>query len=183
MVILTLIATVTAWELLQEESAYAPGGDLNRRTTDYFMEEFTSTLMDPQGLPLYRLAGTHMAHYLDNDTIEITAPDAVFYQQAKARWKVVAEQGLTNSQGDEIDLLGEVIIHQLGADSKTINMKILTRNVRVKPQAKYAETQQPVTLLNSFGKTHSIGARVYLKEGRIELLSQVRGNYDLAPKP
>lgn len=139
--------------------------------------------MDQEGLPLYQLAGTHMAHYPDNDTIEITAPDAVFYQQATARWEVVAERGLTNSQGDEIDLLGEVIIHQLGADSKTSNMKILTRNVRVEPRAKYAETHQPVTLLNSFGKTHSIGARVYLKEGRIELLSRVRGNYDLAPEP
>ncbi|ABA59237.1 Protein of unknown function DUF1239 [Nitrosococcus oceani ATCC 19707] len=183
MVALMLIATLTAWELLHEESAYIPRSDLNKRTTDYFMEKFTSTLMDQQGLPLYRLAGTHMAHYLDNDTIEITAPDAVFYQQATARWKVVAERGLTNSQGDEIDLLGEVIIRQLGADSKTSNMKILTQNVRVKPRIKYAETQQPVTLLNSFGKTHSIGARVYLKDGRIELLSQVRGNYDLAPEP
>ncbi|ADE13533.1 protein of unknown function DUF1239 [Nitrosococcus halophilus Nc 4] len=147
------------------------------------MEEFTLTLMDQEGLPLYRLEGTHMVHYPATDTVEVTAPHAVFYHQVVPRWEVVAERGLTNSQGDEIYLLGEVVIRQFGADAKTNKMKILTQDVRVEPRAEYAETNQPVTLLNNLGKTHAVGAQVYLKEERIELLSQVRGDYEPAPRP
>ncbi|WP_240761747.1 LPS export ABC transporter periplasmic protein LptC [Nitrosococcus wardiae] len=169
--------------MLNEDPARPGRTDPNRRTANYFMEEFTLTLMDQKGLPLYRLAGTHMVHYPDNDTVEVTAPHAVFYRQDTPHWEVVAEQGLTNSQGDEIYLLGEVVIRQFGADAKTNKMKIFTQDMRVEPWAKYAETNQPITLLNSFGKTHAIGAQVYLKEERIELLSQVRGDYEPTPRP
>jgi lipopolysaccharide export system protein LptC len=182
--VLVLIAALTAWELLHEEPTRLRSNDPNKRTVDYFMEEFTSTVMDPEGLPLYRLAGTHMVHYPDNDTVDITAPHVVFYHQvAVPRWDVVAERGLTNSSGDEIYLLGEVVIRQLGANPKTSKIKILTRDVRVEPAIKYAETHQPATLLSSLGKTDAVGARVYLKEGRIELLSQVEGDYEPAQKP
>jgi lipopolysaccharide export system protein LptC len=181
--VLALIAALTAWELLHEEPTRLHSTGSSKRTADYFMEDFTSTVMDQEGLPLYRLTGTYMVHYPDNDTVDITAPHVVFYQQAAARWDVVAERGLTNSRGDEIYLLGKVVIHQLGANSKNSRMKILTRDVRVEPAEKYAETHQPATLLDSLGKTDAVGARVYLKEGRVELLSQVRGDYEPAHRP
>lgn len=144
------------------------------------MDGFTSTVMNSEGLPLYRLTGTHMVHYLDNDTIEITAPHVVFFQQKIPRWDVVAERGLTSSRGDKINLLGKVVIYQLKTHPKTSKMRILTRDVLVKPEARYAETHQPATLFNSFGRTDSVGARVYLNEGRVELLSQVKGDYESA---
>lgn len=168
---------------MNEDPRPPDSNDLSRRTADYFMEDFVLTLMDQAGQPLYRLAGTHMVHYLDNDTVEVTAPHAIFYHHVAPRWEVVAEQGLTNSRGDEIYLLGKVVIRQFGDNVKTSKMKILTRDVRVEPEIKYAETNQPVTLLNSFGRTDAIGAQVYLKEERIELLSQVKGDYEPAYKP
>lgn len=141
------------------------------------MKDFTSTLMGPEGQPRYRLTGTHMVHYPDNDALKIAAPHIVFYRQANPRWDVVAERALTTSTGEEVYLLGEVVIRRFGADPKTTAMKILTQDVRVEPEAKFAETDQPVTLLNRFGETHAVGARAYLQEECIELLSQVRGNY------
>lgn len=182
--VLILIAALTAWELLHEEPAPLRSNASSKRTIDYFMEKFTSTVIGQEGLPLYRLAGTHMIHYPDNDTVDITAPHMVFYHQvATPRWDVVAERGLTNSSGDEIYLLGEVVIRQLEANAKTSKVKILTRDVRVKPTARYAETHQPATLLNSLGRTDAVGARLYLEEERVELLSQVRGDYASADKP
>jgi lipopolysaccharide export system protein LptC len=182
--VLVLIAALTAWKLLHEEPAPLRSGDSSKRTIDYFMEKFTSTVVGQGGLPLYQLAGTHIVHYPDNDTVDITAPHMVFYHQVAApRWDVVAERGLTNSSGDEIYLLGKVVIRQLGANPKTSKMKILTRDVRVEPTARYAETHQPATLLNNLGRTDAVGARVYLKEERIELLSQVKGNYESTDKP
>lgn len=141
------------------------------------MKDFTATLMGPEGQPRYRLTGTRMVHYPDNDALKIAAPHIVFYRQASPRWVVVAERALTTSTGEEIYLLGEVIIRQLGVDPKTTTMKIVTQDVRVEPETKFAETRQPVTLLNRFGKTDAVGARAYLQEGRIELLSQVQGEY------
>ncbi|WP_231910636.1 LPS export ABC transporter periplasmic protein LptC [Candidatus Nitrosoglobus terrae] len=185
-VALVLIATLTAWELLREEPTSQPSLniDSNSRTIDYFMEQFISTVIDQKGLLLYQLSGAYMAHYPDNDTIDITAPHMLFYHQvATPSWDVIAERGLTNSNGDEIYLLGKVIIHQLKDSSQTSHMKILTRDVRVEPAAKYAETQQPATLLDNYGRTDGIGARIYFKEERVEILSQVRGDYAAADKP
>lgn len=171
-------AALTAWILFNEEPAHHQNDVLNRQIADYFMEDFTTTLINREGQPRYRLMGTHMVHYPDNDTLKITAPHAVFYHQTVPRWDVVAEKALTDSTGEEIYLLGKVIIHQFGVNPKAVSMKIVTRNARVKPKAKFAETSQPVTILNSFGETHAVGARVYLREERIELLSQVRGVYE-----
>lgn len=141
------------------------------------MKDFTSTSMGPDGQPRYRLTGTRMVHYPDNDALKITAPHIIFYRQASPRWDVVAERALTTSTGEEVYLLGEVVIRQFGVGPKTTAMKILTWDVRVEPETKFAETRQPVTLLNRFGETDAVGARAYLQEGRIELLSQVRGDY------
>lgn len=134
--------------------------------------------MDSKGQLRYRLAGIDMVHYPDNDLLEITAPHIIFYRWTTPRWDVVAERARTNSTGDEIYLLGEVVIYQLGEDPEITMMKILTENVRVEPETKFAETSQPVTLFNRYGETYAVGARAYLQEGRIELLSQVRGDYE-----
>jgi lipopolysaccharide export system protein LptC len=182
-IVLALIATLSAWHLLSEAPTPLLDVDPNKRTADYFMEEFTLTSIGADGLPSYRLTGTHMAHYPDNDTLEITAPYAVFYTQAAIRWKVLAEQGLTNSKGDEIYLLGKVRIRHFETDPVTPTMKILTRDVRVEPAVKFAETDQPVTLINGFGQTDAVGARVYLQAGLIELLSQVKGSYEAQRTP
>ncbi len=176
-------AALTAWTLFNEEPARHQNGALNRRAADYFMEDFTTTLMGSEGQPRYRLTGTHMVHYPDNDALEITTPHAVFYRQTTPRWDVVAEKALTDSTGEEIYLLGKVVIYQFGVDPNASPMKILTQDVWVEPRARFAETSQPVTILNSFGETNAVGARVYLQEERIELLAQVRGDYEPPHSP
>ena len=181
--VLALIATLTAWHLLSKAPVPLLGGDPDKRTADYFMEDFTLTSIGADGLPSYRLTGTYIAHYLDNDNLEIMAPYAVFYTQAAIRWKVLAEKGLTKSKGNEIYLLGEVRIRHFGEDPVTPTMKILTRDVRVEPAVKFAETDQPITLINGFGQTDAVGARVYLQVELIELLSQVKGSYEAQHTP
>ena len=46
------------------------------------------------------------------------------------------------------------------------------------PQQQYAQTQQPVRIDGAGGVSTGTGMKAYLKESRIHLLSNVRGQYE-----
>jgi lipopolysaccharide export system protein LptC len=46
------------------------------------------------------------------------------------------------------------------------------------PQQQYAQTEQPVRIDGAGGVSTGTGMKAYLKESRIHLLSNVRGQYE-----
>ncbi len=48
------------------------------------------------------------------------------------------------------------------------------------PQQEYAQTEQPVRIDGAGGVSTGTGMKAYLKESRIHLLSNVRGQYEAA---
>ena len=49
----------------------------------------------------------------------------------------------------------------------------------VLPEKDYAETRQPVRIVAANGVTTATGMKAYLNEGRMLLLSNVRGQHEL----
>ncbi|WP_264696063.1 LPS export ABC transporter periplasmic protein LptC [Candidatus Nitrosacidococcus sp. I8] len=152
---------------------------------DYFMDNFISTGIDEQGLPHHTLSGPRMVHYSDNDVIDVTTPYIVFYQKdVSPKWSAISERGLTKGNSDRIFLVGKVVIHQLDENGIELDdMTIFTRNVRIELEKEYAETSQPTTMFSPSGRTDSVGARLYFNEDRVELISQVKGDYVSTGKP
>jgi lipopolysaccharide export system protein LptC len=148
---------------------------------DSFMENFTTRTMDAAGRPQYQLSATRMAHYAEDNHSELTQPRFTAFRADGEQWTVVAESGQATAGAKQILLNGAVTIERHPDATAPANLQILTRDVRVRPADDYAETDAATTIVHGTGAQqatlNSLGMQVDFGEGRLLLLSQVRGNY------
>ncbi|HEY4731698.1 MAG TPA: LPS export ABC transporter periplasmic protein LptC, partial [Gammaproteobacteria bacterium] len=84
--------------------------------------------------------------------------------------------GVISEGGKSVMLQGDVFIEQVRAHSDR-NLKILTSDLNIRTEEKFVNTEKPITIVDNFGVTEAVGMRADLKEHRLQLMSQVRGNY------
>lgn len=180
LLVLLVLAGLTQWLLNINETPSATSS--NAHAPDYTMENFTITAMDMQSRPKHRLQATFMAHYPDNDSTEFTSPHITIFGADKAPWEIYGKRGWMSGGRELILLKGDVLIENAQAPPRD-RLRLVTKNLRVLPDEQYAETAQPVTITGQTSVTYATGMRAYLKDGRLQLLSKVRGTYAPKAKP
>ena len=178
---LAAAALFSGWFLRQLGQAPAERQESGRHVPDYYVENFTSTTMDENGLPHRRVSAEYMAHFPDTDTHELSRPYMVLYRDSAEPWHVRSERGWVSSSGDVLLLLGKVHIWRNDADGKR-RMDIRTEDMRVLPNTNYGETDKLVVISTPGSESRGVGMRAFLDQGRLELLSQVHTFYDPASK-
>lgn len=178
--VLVLLLTVAAsgWLLQQLEELDRREGDLQSHDPDYFMENFTQTTMNAEGRPQHRLNADLMLHYPDDGSTELVRPKLEVYNEAPSPWHVMADKGWVNKDNDLVLLTGEVQIWREGEDGRR-EVEVITRDVRVLPRDRYAETDQAATIRAPGTVYHAIGMRAKLNEDTLELLNRVRGRHEV----
>jgi len=173
--LLFMLATASSWWLYQKVQPTEPARPIKaKHEPDYFFEDFVVTSMNSQGQPKHRLKGDRMVHYPDDNTTEIEQPELDLYKNAKPVWRINAEHGLISAEGDQVLMGGEVRIKRHGSRQQDV-VYVRTRDVLIRPDEKYAETDQLVVITSGNTKVKAVGMRAYIEEGRIELLSKVEG--------
>lgn len=179
--IIILVIGIASWLLMQEEdrqqvrSRTQSGG----RTPDYYMENFTITSMGLEGKPEREVTADYMQHYPQDDTTELTYPNIVIYDGDNPPWKIRSEQGWLSSDGKTLLLTGVVTIDR-EAGQKVRPMHIVTRDVTVRPEENYAETDQHVTMHSLHDQQESDGMQAWLEKPiRLKFFPNVRGRYEL----
>lgn len=146
-------------------------------TPDFYMENFTTTTMGPDGAPTRRISAEYMAHFADTGSSEFTRPYMVLYADSGPPWQVRSERGWASARDDVMLLLGQVHIWRDSAAGERL-VDIHTRDLRVLPATDYGETDQPVLIRRGHVESRGLGMRAYLEDDRLELLSKVRTVYD-----
>lgn len=98
-------------------------------------------------------------------------------KQPTAPWNISSQQAQGSEQSDELLLIDQVVIEQHQANGH--RMRLTTDKLRVKPNRRYAETDKPVMITDPTGTTKATGLKVFFDEERIELLSNVKGRYQV----
>ncbi len=139
------------------------------------MDDFVVQSMDAQGRLKQRLEGRRLVQFAVGS--EIDAPYLTLYDtHQKSVWRIQSDSGTAPASGDEVLLFGNVHIWRGGiADRDRID--IYTQDLRVLPQAQYAETRAPVRIHTRKSELQSNGARVYLNTRKIELPAAVKHIY------
>ncbi len=177
LVLLGLLVLLSQWLLnLNEPGRRAPEGK-PRHEPDYTMENFVITAMNAAGQPAHKLRAPRMVHYADDGSTEFTRPDVTLYQEGAAPWEVHAARGWMSQDHKRILLQDEVLIENPAAPASEV-WHLKTRDLTLLPDADYAETARPVTITGRTSETHGVGMQVFVKEGRLKLLSRVRGRYE-----
>ncbi len=146
---------------------------------DYYMEHFSTLTMEQDGRPKNRLIAEYMAHYPDDDTIELINPRLEIYKEAKPPMIITSDKGWVTSNNKVILLTGDVDLWQ-DDDAGLRELEVITSDVRVLLDQDYAETDSHATIKKQNSVVDADGVRAYFKQNRLELLNNVQGK--LHPK-
>ncbi|MCP1673889.1 lipopolysaccharide export system protein LptC [Natronocella acetinitrilica] len=177
-----LVIAAAGWWILDEDTVdpvVAPDSLERERTPDYFVENFTLDATDEQGVRTYRLQGDTMTHFMDDDLWRVQQPWMIYYTESGSPWHLRSERGRAWNSVTEAMLEGDVTIRREASD-ENLEANIDTSEVYLRPQARYAETDQYAVYYRDGLRISGIGVRGYLDRQQIEMLSEVRGVYEPA---
>lgn len=108
-----------------------------------------------------------MAHYPDDNTSELHQPKLEIFSENKQPINVRSDLGWVTSNNEVILLKGNVYLYQ-NDDYGKLKTELLAEDAKVLVAEKYAETDNPTTLINGKSTTTAVGMRAYLQEQRLE---------------
>ena len=81
-----------------------------RHDPDYYVVNFTTTTYNAEGAAETRMSAERMVHYPDDDTTELHEPRVLQSKPNEPRYSVRAERGQLSRDGDEVFLIGNVVL-------------------------------------------------------------------------
>ncbi len=174
-----LLAATTAWWLSELGSGDRATRVLQAHEPDYYMENFTQSRMNEDGKLHHRLTAEMMLHYPDDDSTELVKPVLEVYNEGPLPWRVRAEKGWISANNDVVLLTGEVHIWR-DDENGMRELDVLTRDLRVLPKQRYAETDKAARIHSPGVLYNAVGMRAIFNENRLELLSRVKGRHESA---
>lgn len=169
------------WQLYTPPAERAPeevGSEEAR--SDYYVAGATLLRTDEQGRPELEINAERMFHLRENDTWLLESPTMRVFTERGEPWHGEADSGRIWADGEEAKLLGEVRLWRESSD-RNRPLTINTQDVYLRPQQKYAETAAQAVIIQFDNRLVGVGARVYLDQERLELLSKVSGRYVPTP--
>lgn len=140
---------------------------------DYGLTNFITTGLDQQGRLDYQLTAQKMLHYPQANTELIEPLMSIYGEQ---NWYLQAQKGEISADGQEIWLQGATTLWR---EPEFTPLTIFSHNVHLHRPTSLATTSEFAIILTSYTQTRSYGMRAYLATEQIELLSQVKGHYEL----
>jgi lipopolysaccharide export system protein LptC len=147
-----------------------------RHDPDYSMERFAITEINAGGDTHYRLRADRMDHYPDDGTTRLIKPDLLLYGEEATTYTLNAAEGVATAQNEEIYLNGDVVIKRPATATQEW-VRIATRDIVVRHNESYAETKERVVMQDPLFMAQAEGMRLFVKQGRVQLLSGVRSTY------
>lgn len=174
--VVLLIAAYGNWLVTTFQSTTVRSPQEARHDRDFFAEGVTSTLMDTKGIPRYHLTAEVINHYPDDKSVSLQAPRLKYYRQQLPPWTAESNTGRIYDKGRQVFLDGQVTMHR-PAEGKQPETTLQTRDLLILPEDDYAETAAVVKINSGKSELWGTGMRVYMSEGRLELMAKGKGVY------
>ncbi len=149
---------------------------------DGYMIEAHYTQYDNQGQIHMTLYSPRVNHYVQNNSSAFEKPQVLAYNQKRIPWTIRADQGTSIRDSEQVDLYGNVIIHQ-APQGQNPETTITTTAMTIYPHRSYAMTDKPIVIVRPDTHVDAIGMQADFKLGIFKLLSSVRAIYVPPHKP
>ena len=175
---LVIVAALSWWLVQVKAPQVEKPVDVQPHSAEFFSTGYQKLEMDATGKPKSKLIASKMLHYGDDNTTELADPVMTFIYPDASNWVVGSESGWISSDGKDMHLKGRVSIDR-NESSKVRPIHVKTSELRVKPEKRYAETDQWVEINNPPDRTEGVGMQIYFSSPiHLKLLSNVRGRYE-----
>ncbi|MFV3379859.1 LPS export ABC transporter periplasmic protein LptC [Pseudomonas sp. NY15354] len=174
--IAALLVAVGYWNISPESFLEKPAAQVDENAIDYYAINAHSVQYLPDGKVQYEMTADKVEHLKASEITLVTTPDLHMYRGTQYPWHVQSVRAEVNPDGSEVELIDKVRVAR--TDEKQRETIITTTRMTVFPQKQYAQTEQAVRIDGAGGTTTGKGMKAYLKDGRMDLLSNVRGQYE-----
>jgi lipopolysaccharide export system protein LptC len=153
----------------------------SEQVLDGYMIEAHYTQYDLQGQVHMTLYSPQVTHYVQNSTSYFEKPEVLAYNEKRIPWTIKADRGTSLRDSQQVDLNGNVIIHQ-APQPQYPETTITTTAMTIYPHRSYAVTDQPIVILRPDTRVEGVGMQADFKQGIFKLLSSVKAIY-VPPAP
>lgn len=150
-------------------------------TPDSFMTQAYYTHFDQEGTIQSKLYSPKIVHYSENDRSLLKNPTLEMHTLDHQTWIITADSGTSLHGAKEILLQEDVKVQRIKVLQNSLST-MTTTALTAYPDRDFAETDQPVTIIQPGSVVKSVGMTANLKTGDINLLSQAQGVFDSTQK-
>lgn len=172
-----LLAAVGYWNIDPDSFSGKPAQGDAQNAIDFYAINATTLQYQADGKLHYELTTAKVEHVNASDITLLTHPDLLLYRDSELPWHVRSERGEVAPQGAEVELIDQVRVERTDAKGRPIILS--TSRLTVFPEKEYAQTRQAVRIDAANGVTTAQGMKAYLNDGRMLLLSNVRGQHEV----
>ena len=147
-------------------SAPPPGAPPHLR-----IERVDALTTDPAGRPYRRLRADEMQRMTPGAKSVLVRPRLTVFPATGPMWYFEAETGEVSPDGKNIYLPGPVV----GRRDTVEPLEIDGRDLRIMATNNYGESDEPATIRGTTFEARGTGMKIWLEEGRIDLLSDASG--------
>ncbi|KXU37303.1 hypothetical protein AXE65_03665 [Ventosimonas gracilis] len=146
------------------------------RPVDFFIINARRTQFKADGSLHSQLLSPKIEHFLESEISLLQNPDLLLYQEDTQPWRVLSAQAEVSPDGKEVKLQGNVRISH--RDEKNRDTLVTSPHITLLPEDHYASTDAPVRIEMPQGVSSGIGMQAWLKERKLNLLKNARGQYE-----
>lgn len=175
-VLALLLAAAGYWNINPESFLDKTKATVDDTAIDFYATNAHTVQYLPDGGVQYELTSDKVEHLKATDVSWLTNPDMFMYRGTAFPWHVQSKQAEVSSGGDQVELIDNVRVAR--TDERNRTTIITSSRMTVFPQKQYAQTEQAVRIDGAGGVTTAKGMKAYLNDSKINLLSNVRGQYE-----
>ncbi|MBD9485481.1 LPS export ABC transporter periplasmic protein LptC [Pseudomonas sp. PDM14] len=180
-VIFTLIAALLVavgyWNIRPESFMERQTVAEAESAVDFYAINASTQQYQEDGQLHYEMTAEKLEHLKASDVTLVSKPDLQLYRGTPYPWHIQSARGEVAPEGKEVELIDDVRIAR--TDAKGRPTVITSSRMTVFPDKEYAQTRQAVRIEAANGVTTAKGMKAYMNDGRINLLSNVRGQHEV----
>lgn len=177
LVAIVLVGALGYWNVRPESFMEKKAAAEAENAIDFYVIGATTRQFQEDGKLRYEMTAAKVEHIKATDVTLLDKPDLQLYRGTQYPWHVRSDKGEVAPEGKQVELIDNVRIAR--TDAKNRPTVITSSRVTVFPDEEYAQTQQAVRIEAANGVTTAQGMKAYMNDGKIDLLSNVRGQHEV----
>jgi lipopolysaccharide export system protein LptC len=152
-----------------------------RTKPDYYLENFSYVKLGPTGLPRYDVSGARMVHFPADDSFKITKPVVHSLDLDKPPMELYSDTARVTDDQTRIHMYGNANAIR-GAANGRDPMHLVSEYLLLLPDDEIVKTDKPVAMTMGTTRLNGTGMIANNATQVVQLLGNVRGHYEPAPK-
>lgn len=173
-----LLAIASTWVFESIKNSPILNDEVLRHDPDYFLENFTATTTNVEGKLAYKVSGTYLEHYPDDNSLKLIQAVFSFYENERINWTVRANEAVIFQDSQKVYLSGNVVMDQFPDQKENKRpLQLTTEQLFIDMKKEIASTKSKIKFTQAANRIQGIGMNADMKKNKIEFMSQVRSRY------